>query len=472
MTAKGIRPSQSWPCADLRGVSIILSLYVKDIGEGLGATLCRTHKDSNIERRPYYLPLFAIGFESAVHPLFVGVRPAFNSCGTGVTIAAYAHRVFTTNTFLARLRPKEYRKVLESVLNDTLEDIHDLVQYTVVETQKIVPGEHLDKTFAVRQQIIPLNETQDHVTDVFVMHAAFSLTVLYWLVKLVSSFTIIVFGLTTIYTLPVIASSQSRQVMNAAKIRAEELTDAEVGNTDTLVENSKQKATQLTDRARDTALQTKQRLGHLEHDGSEAASSIATQVTEKASDVTGDAVENARKLPDVGNDVINQASEFTGSTASSAKQRIHSGLHGSPGANTDTASATPHASAILGRQSECTVDSTKAIPEGIANAASSSATKAYQISSTAFVTAKQMGSSGDHDDENYALEGNSKRLRNTVGSTPRKASGSTVEPFADTVTKYASAGAQAATHGISDSSRGPALAQADKLEYGKKRGDI
>jgi hypothetical protein len=381
------------------------------------------------------------------------------TCGTGVTIAEYAHRVFTTNTFLARLRPKEYRKVPESVLNDTLKDIHDLVQYTVVETQKIVLGEHLDKTFAVRQQIIPLNETQDHVTDVFVMQAAFSLTVLYWLAKLMSSFTIVVLGLTTIYTLPLIASSQSRQVMNAAKVRAEELTDAAVGNTENLVENSKQKATQLIDRARDTALQTKQRLGHLGHDGSEAASSIATQVTEKASDVTGDAAENAGKLPDVGNDTINQASEFTGSAVSSAKQRIHSGLHGSPRTNTDTTSATPHASEILGRPSECTVDSTKVVPEGNANAASSSATKAHQTSSTAFETAKQMGSSGDHDGENYALEGNSKRLRNTVGSTPRKASGSAAKPFADTGSKYASAGAQAATHGISDSSRGPALAQ-------------
>jgi hypothetical protein len=372
------------------------------------------------------------------------------TCGTGVTIAEYAHRIFTTNTFLARLRPKEYRKVPESVLNDTLKDIHDLVQCTVVETQKIVLGEHLDKTFAVRQQIIPLNETQYHVTDAFVMQAAFSLTVLYWLVKLMSSFTIVVLGLTTIYTLPLIASSQSRQIMNAAKVRAEELTDAAVGYTENLVENNKQKATQLIDRARDTALQTKQRLGHLGHDGSEAASSIATQVTEKASNVTGDTAENAGKLPDVGNDTINQASEFTGSAASSAKQRIHSGLHGSPGTNTDTTSATPHASEILGRPSECTVDSTKVVPEGIANAASSSATKAYQTSNTAFETAKQMGSSGDQDGDNYALEGNSKRLRNTVGSTPRKASGSAAKPVADTVSKYASAGAQAATHGISE----------------------
>jgi len=380
-----------------------------------------------------------LGILSGVHflPLTqTALKVAATTLG-GVTIAEYAHRVFTTNTFLARLRPKEYRKVPESVLNDTLKDIHDLVQYTVVETQKIVLGEHLDKTFA----------------------AAFSLTVLYWLAKLMSSFTIVVLGLTTIYTLPLIASSQSRQVMNAAKVRAEELTDAAVGNTENLVENSKQKATQLIDRARDTALQTKQRLGHLGHDGSEAASSIATQVTEKASDVTGDAAENAGKLPDVGNDAINQASEFTGSAVSSAKQRIHSGLHGSPRTNTDTTSATPHASEILGRPSECTVDSTKVVPEGNANAASSSATKAHQTSSTAFETAKQMGSSGDHDGENYALEGNSKRLRNTVGSTPRKASGSAAKPFADTGSKYASAGAQAATHGISDSSRGPALAQ-------------
>lgn len=62
----------------------------------------------------------------------------------------YAHRSFTRNTILARLRPAEYKKIPEPVLNDTLKDIHDLVQFLVVEAQRIVLGENLGRTFGVR----------------------------------------------------------------------------------------------------------------------------------------------------------------------------------------------------------------------------------------------------------------------------------------------------------------------------------
>lgn len=53
---------------------------------------------------------------------------------------------------MARLRPREYKKVPEPILNDTLKDIHDFVQYAVVLVQRIVFGEQLEKTFAVGQR--------------------------------------------------------------------------------------------------------------------------------------------------------------------------------------------------------------------------------------------------------------------------------------------------------------------------------
>ncbi|KAL6406055.1 cwl1 [Ilyonectria robusta] len=66
-----------------------------------------------------------------------------------MSVTEFASRSFGPNTFLARLRPKEYQKVPESTLNATLKDIHDLVQYAVVQVQRIIFGQDLDKTFAV-----------------------------------------------------------------------------------------------------------------------------------------------------------------------------------------------------------------------------------------------------------------------------------------------------------------------------------
>lgn len=49
---------------------------------------------------------------------------------------------------MTRLRP-EYKKVPEPALNATLNDLHDLVQYVVVQAQKLLYGEDLEKTFGV-----------------------------------------------------------------------------------------------------------------------------------------------------------------------------------------------------------------------------------------------------------------------------------------------------------------------------------
>lgn len=58
--------------------------------------------------------------------------------------------MFSPNTFLARLRPKEYKQVPESTLNATLKDVHDLVQYLAVQIQRVIWGQDLGKTFGVR----------------------------------------------------------------------------------------------------------------------------------------------------------------------------------------------------------------------------------------------------------------------------------------------------------------------------------
>lgn len=59
----------------------------------------------------------------------------------------------TKNDFIARMRP-EYKEVPEPTLNATLSDIHDLVQYLVIEAQKIMYGEDVRKTFGVSLRLI------------------------------------------------------------------------------------------------------------------------------------------------------------------------------------------------------------------------------------------------------------------------------------------------------------------------------
>jgi hypothetical protein len=71
---------------------------------------------------------------------------------SAVSVAEYVSRSFGPDTFLSRVRPKPCRKVPERILNAALKDVHDLTQYGVVQGQKILFGQDLDKTFAVSSQ--------------------------------------------------------------------------------------------------------------------------------------------------------------------------------------------------------------------------------------------------------------------------------------------------------------------------------
>lgn len=64
-------------------------------------------------------------------------------------MAEFAGRSFGPNNFVSRMRPRQYKKVPESTLNGTLKDIHDFIQYTVVQAQKVIFAEDLEKTFGV-----------------------------------------------------------------------------------------------------------------------------------------------------------------------------------------------------------------------------------------------------------------------------------------------------------------------------------
>jgi hypothetical protein len=72
-----------------------------------------------------------------------------------VSIAEFASRFLGQNSISARLRPEEYKEVPEPILNDTLNDVHDLIQWAVVHAQRIIYGQDLEKTFAVSSVFLP-----------------------------------------------------------------------------------------------------------------------------------------------------------------------------------------------------------------------------------------------------------------------------------------------------------------------------
>ena len=67
-----------------------------------------------------------------------------------ISLSEIVGRNLGYDSFLSRLRPSEYKTVPEPVLNATLKDIHDFIQYSAIQVQRIMFGEDLGKAFAVR----------------------------------------------------------------------------------------------------------------------------------------------------------------------------------------------------------------------------------------------------------------------------------------------------------------------------------
>ncbi|CAI6095939.1 unnamed protein product, partial [Clonostachys chloroleuca] len=209
---------------------------------GIMSLLCGAH----------YLPLTQTALKAGATVL-----------GVAATVE-YAHRSFTRNTILARLRPAEYKKIPEPVLNDTLKDIHDLVQFLVVEAQRIVLGENLGRTFG----------------------AFIALATLYWLVKIVSPFGLVLLGITALYAAPLVTSRQGREVLEAAKARTADMSNAALESSQALAQAGKDKAAELSTATQQTAADAKRRAGGLVQGGTSPS---------KATDEHADALMEAAK---------------------------------------------------------------------------------------------------------------------------------------------------------------------------------
>ncbi|KAM0470327.1 hypothetical protein ACHAP7_009629 [Fusarium lateritium] len=199
----------------------------------------------------------ALGFLLAVHHLHLTQLALKTSAiGLGVmSLAEFAGRSFGPDNFVSRLRPRQYKTVPESTLNATLKDIHDFTQYGVVQIQKIVLAEDLEKTFS-----------------------AFLLTTsLYFLCQFMTPFGITILGLTTIYIIPLVTSPRGRGIARDGMARAQDISNAAVDQASTIAQNSNVTASNLATQAQDAASNL-----------STSAQDTASNLTSRAQDTAGD----------------------------------------------------------------------------------------------------------------------------------------------------------------------------------------
>lgn len=363
-----------------------------------------------------------------------------------VSVAEFASRSLGPNSLSARLRPKEYKNVPEATLNATLKDIHDLIQYAVIQAQRIVFGQDLDKTFAVSRILI------DRRFGLTNRQTFLSCTALYWLTKIVPPLWLAVMGLTSLYIAPLVASPRGRAVAHNAGVRAQELTNAAAGNSKRLAQDGKANVVDLSSKARQTTLDAEGCIRNVAESGKQTVADMSARAKGTASDISGVAGENVRKVPQTGTSAINKAAGTVSSTLGDAKQRISSSLSTNIDGNSDGNRSGSGGAGNEASQLFSNVAGTATAPGDVLDRASSAANKAWQLSSTASETAKQVAPRG-----HAAKQPTSDHLESVVSSLPGQSGAEKAGSVADTVSKYAVAGDMAATHGIQDRPRGAAL---------------
>ncbi|KAH7169787.1 uncharacterized protein B0J16DRAFT_359120 [Fusarium flagelliforme] len=230
----------------------------------------------NILFGAHYLPLTQLAVKAGA--IIFGV----------ICLTEFVSRKFGPNTFLFRLRSKKYKTVPEHTLNATLRDVHDFIQYAVVDLQKIIYGQDLGKTFA----------------------AFLSFTSVFWLMKVASPFLLAVLGLTSLYIAPLINSPHGRAVAQDATARGKELANTAAEKGKTLAEDTKFRAAELSSKARESSEGVQQHVGNLTQSRKQTANDLSDQAT----------AENAEKLRDMGVDAISKAPGIAKPSSDDAEQ--------------------------------------------------------------------------------------------------------------------------------------------------------
>ncbi|KAK6064554.1 hypothetical protein SCUP234_12960 [Seiridium cupressi] len=232
-------------------------------------------------------PLRTLGSYVGVWALKVGAT------GLGVmSVASFASRSFNSNSNsnpADRLRPKQYKKVPEATLNATLGDIHDFVQYAVVEAQRIIFGEDLNKTFA----------------------AFVGATALFWLIKVVSPFGLSVLGVSSIYLATLIASPRGRKAAREASAQAGNMANVATEKGKVLAQDGKNQAAKLSSQARDTAVGAQNSLGQTAQRGKESITDMSNRALDTAQSGKQSAADLSSRAMGTGSDTSRDASNTT-----------------------------------------------------------------------------------------------------------------------------------------------------------------
>ncbi|KAF5579485.1 uncharacterized protein FSUBG_13605 [Fusarium subglutinans] len=240
----------------------------------------------------------ALGFMLAVHHMHLTQLVLKTmAIGLGVmSMAEFAGRSFGPNNFVSRMRPRQYKTVPESTLNATLKDIHDFIQYAVVQAQKVIFAEDLEKTFGA-----------------FVATGS-----LYFLIQFMTPFGIAILGLTTIYIIPLVTSPRGRGIARDGMARAQEISNAAVDQANSIAQDPKGTMANISSMAQDTAGNLRQRAVNMVP---------GSKQTENRADVTSTVAHNSSG-PTQARDI---SSKFPQEDSKSSEQSKHSASMGSHG---------------------------------------------------------------------------------------------------------------------------------------------
>ncbi|KAG4262868.1 hypothetical protein FPRO03_10231 [Fusarium proliferatum] len=240
----------------------------------------------------------ALGFMLAVHNMHLTQLVLKTmAIGLGVmSMAEFAGRSFGPNNFVSRMRPRQYKTVPESTLNATLNDIHDLIQYSVVQAQKVIFAEDLEKTFGA-----------------FVATGS-----LYFLIQFMTPFGIAILGLTTIYIIPLVTSPRGRGIARDGMARAQEISNAAVDQANSIAQDPKGTMANISSMAQDTAGNLRQRAVNMVP---------SSKQTENRADVTS-TVPHSASGPTQARDI---SSKFPQDDSKSSEQSRHLASMGSRG---------------------------------------------------------------------------------------------------------------------------------------------
>ncbi|WDK17071.1 Reticulon-like protein 1 Cwl1 [Colletotrichum graminicola] len=316
-----------------------------------------------------YLGALSILFGAHYLPLTQWtLKAAMTTLGV-VSVTEFASRSFSSDSLSTRLRPKQYYTVDEAKLNAILRDIHDLIQSGVIQAQKILYGEDLEKAFG----------------------AFIGIGLLYGLAKVVSPFWLAVMALTSIFIAPLINSPRGRKVAQDAGARAQDL-----------AKNGQVKASELSSKAQQAAYDAGNTVSNTAQNGKQAAADLTSRAIDSASDMSGSAAEKARNArtsisnatqngkqtaADMTSKAKSTASDLSGSAADTARNAGQTISNTAQNGKQTAADMTSKAKGTAADLSGSAVDSARNAGQAVSNTAQNGKQTAADLSSKAQGTA-------------------------------------------------------------------------------------